>query len=142
MAKHVVVQFGPTDKTVMGDTLEEAVQKTLGEILTKVGREPTAEMEKQVRANINSQAANEKELMKSAFSTYATKVKKELDTLVECGLLMRKVDKAEGSIELTDHEVRMFKEALPQMENVDLWVVYVDLLEQLSSPQYKEDTKE
>lgn len=138
MAKHLEVKLGPADRTVMGDTVEEAVKITLGEILVKVGRDPTPEMEEQVRANIKSQAENEKELLKSAFNIYATKVKKELDVLVECGRLMRKVDKAEGTIELTDHEVGMFKQAIAQMD-VDTWTVYVDLLEQLSEPKYKED---
>lgn len=139
MAKHVDVKFGPKDKTVLGDTIEEAVKKTMGEVLVKVGREPTPEMEAQVRDNIHSQQENEKELLKTAFSAYATKVKKDLCTLVECGTLMRKIDRAEGHIELTDHEVGMFKEALPQLESLDVWVVYVDLLEQLSEPKYKED---
>jgi hypothetical protein len=139
MAKHVDVVFGPADKTVMGDTIEEAVKKTMGEILVKVGREPTPEMEAQVRENIHSQQENEKELLKTAFSAYATKVKKDLGTLVECGQLMKKIDQAVGHIELTDHEVGMFKEALPQLDSLNMWVVYVDLLEQLSEPKYKEE---
>jgi len=141
MAKHVDVKFGPADKTVMGDTLAEAVDKTMGEILTKVGREPTPEMRQQVAGSIKSQCDNEKELLKAAFQTYATKVKKELDVLVECGRLMKKIDKAVGVIELTDHEVRMFKEAVPQMEGADMLVVYVDLIEQLSEPKYKEGSE-
>ena len=141
MAKHTVITLGPKDKTVMGDTISEAYNKLLGDIEARTGKPPTDAAKRSIEGNIKPQYDNEKELLKAAYQVYATKVKKDLGVLVECGTLMRAIDKAEFSIELTDHEIDMFKGALPQMENIDHWAVYVDLLEQLNNPKYKEDAK-
>jgi len=139
MAKHVLVMFGAADRTVIGDSLAVATSKAIADLETRSGRPLSEDSKQAVRDGIKSQRENEKELLKAAFQAYATKVKKELDVIVECGLLMRTIDKAEFSVELTDHEVDMFKKALPQMEHVEYWTLYVDLLTQLNTPRYKED---
>lgn len=139
MAKHVDIHFGPDDKTILGDTIPETIEMAKQDYETRTGHVPSEAVLKSITRNVSTQKGNEKELLIAALNTYATKIKKELDALVECGRLIDKVKKADIVVEFTDHEIKMIKEAIPKMENIGGWTRYFALLEQISEPKYKED---
>jgi len=138
MAKHAQILFGSQSETVLGKRVEDAKEKALNQIQERRGKVTQADRD-QVEEMVKSQCTNEKDILKILFQTYASKCKKSIDALIEVSDLLKMVDKADLSIQLTEHEVDMLKEAIKALSEIpEPWTHYGDLFRQLKEPDFKD----
>lgn len=140
MAKQMKVLYGSVTETITGKSIETAKQISLDQIKrgSKTGTLTDADREL-VEDSVKSQCENEKDILKILFQTYASRVKKGIDTLIEVSDILKMVDKSSLFVFFTEHEVDMMKDALKEMPAIpESWAYYGDLFRQLKNPEFKE----
>jgi hypothetical protein len=138
MAKSMVLRFGSQSQTVMSKDVEELRGRAIEKARSSNGSVTNSDREV-IEGMIKSQCENEKDILKQLFQTYASKVKKGIEILIEVSDILKMIDNADLLVHFTEHEVDMLKEAIKKIEEIPpSWAYYGDLFRQLKEPEYKD----
>jgi hypothetical protein len=140
MSKQFVITFGPSDKTVDGDSLDDVKTKLVAELTAQNGK-LTSEQEEFYKGQVLSQVDGEKALLKTLCETFASQIEPSLESSMEMTDIIRDIKDVKTEIKLTKSEIDRIVKAYPKLppQRVIAFMRYTDLLAQLKTPVPEKD---